>query len=65
MVNVYRPDETPEELRIRIDEILKRNSKEPVFCICCLEEITESHSLVETIHGPYHGLPKTCVEGRD
>lgn len=65
MPNVFRPDETPEELHVRVDEILARNSQKPSVCIVCLEVITNRQTLVDTIHGKYHGWPMTCMDGRD
>jgi hypothetical protein len=57
-------DETPEETHAKVDEILARNTQEPKICISCQELITDRQTLVTTSHGPYHGWPMTCLEGR-
>ena len=59
------PDRTPEEVRANVNRILALNSRPIQICICCLEQITNNQTLVSTIHGPYHGAPKNCVEGRE
>lgn len=58
------PDETPDEAAVRIDELLAKNSYAPLICISCLEPIPFGAAMIPTIHGPYHGAPLKCVEGR-
>ena len=62
-MSISYPDETPEERSNRIDDILKKNSTQGV-CISCGEDIRGDEPMLDTIHGKYHDLPKTCVEGR-
>lgn len=57
-------DLTLEERHRRVDEILARNSEPPKICISCLEEIPDNHSIINSRHGYYHGLPRTCEDGR-
>jgi hypothetical protein len=57
-------DETQEEKKLRVDEILLKNSQPVLTCITCLELITDRQTAVTTEHGTYHGPPMTCVEGR-
>lgn len=59
------PNESPEEKKARIDEILRINSTPPAICIACKELITHNQTLVSTNHGPYHGWPLKCVEEGD
>ena len=65
MALLNKPSETPAEAEVRIDKLLEANSKPLPRCIACMEPITKDQRLVESIHGPYHGLPLTCVNGRD
>lgn len=37
----------------------------PKLCICCREAVRKGETVVESVHGPYHGSPRNCVEGRD
>lgn len=59
------PNETPEEKRARIDELLRLNSQPPAICFACKEEITKNQTQVATQYGPYHGPPMTCLEEGD
>lgn len=59
------PNETPEERKQRVDKILEKNTRKPRTCISCMNPILPNQAVIETIHGPYHGLPLTCVNGRD
>lgn len=59
------PNRTPEEVRANVDRIIELNSRPIRTCIVCLEQITNNQTLVESIHGDYHGAPKNCVEGRE
>lgn len=54
--------ETPEEKTARVEEILQRNSQEPLVCVACLEIISDRQTAISTPYGPYHGAPFTCVE---
>lgn len=58
-------EETPEEKHARIDKILEENCKRVVICISCGEVISSNQTVENTPHGPYHGSPMTCVEGRN
>lgn len=64
METLIDPNELPEDRHARVDDLLKKNTKPIPICIVCKEQITARHTLVETIHGPYHGWPLTCQEGR-
>lgn len=59
------PNESPEDRKARIDELLRLNSQSPVFCFACKEPITKNQTQVDTQYGPYHGYPKTCIEDGD
>lgn len=48
----------------RTDAILKRNSSQGT-CISCGEEIMGNQEMITTIHGPYHGGRRDCIEGRE
>lgn len=40
--------------------------KHPIaICIVCREVIHTTEAIVSSIHGYYHGAPRTCVEGRE
>ena len=57
------PDETAEEQTLRINKFLDENTVKGV-CISCNEDIRGNEPMLETIHGPYHDEPRTCVLGR-
>lgn len=57
------PNRTPEEVKANVDRILAINTRPIRVCIVCKNQITTRQTLVETIHGDYHGFPMTCVEG--
>lgn len=59
------PNESPEDKKARIDEILRLNSTPTVICYACKSPITNNQTLVSTKHGPYHGFPLTCIEDGD
>lgn len=59
------PNRNPEERKARVDKILEKNTEKQRLCISCMEPILSGQTVIETIHGPYHGLPLTCVNGRD
>lgn len=55
---------TPEELsHDRAEEILAMNTRDIPICIVCREPIGPNETLVDTIHGKYHGFPKDCING--
>lgn len=56
-------EETPEEKHKRVDEILEKNSN-PLVCITCGQLITDRQNAIKSQHGPYHGAPMACVDGR-
>ena len=60
-----RPKTEEEKLHDRADAILAEHTKTYPVCIVCKDPITEKQNLVTTVHGPYHGLPMTCTDGRD
>ncbi len=59
------PNESPEEKRYRIDELLRLNSQSQVICFACKEPITKNQTQVPTQYGLYHGFPMTCIEDGD
>ena len=59
------PNESPEEKKARIDEILRLNSQPTVICFACKTPITTNQTQVTTKYGPYHGFPMTCIEDGD
>ena len=65
MALLDNPDETPEETQERIDKLLEEKTKPERLCISCMEPIRANDQVIESMHGPYHGLPRTCVNGRD
>lgn len=65
MRQLVDPNESPEDKKKRIDEILRKNSNPPAICIACKEQISNNQTLVDTEHGPYHGWPKRCIEDGD
>ena len=65
MSKLVDPNESPEEKRSRIDELLRLNSQPPVTCFACKEPITKNQTQVDTQYGPYHGFPMTCIEDGD
>ena len=56
------PNEDPQVKHDRITELLERRSN-PLICITCEEEITDSKTAIKTPHGAYHGPPKDCQNG--
>lgn len=65
MTELISPDESPAERAERINKILERNTQKPRLCISCMNPIRDDQAVIESIHGPYHGLPLRCVDGRD
>ena len=59
------PNESPEDKKARIDELLRLNSQPPVTCFACKQPITKNQTRVDTQYGPYHGSPMTCLEDGD
>lgn len=55
-------DETPEEKRERIDQILERNTRETRVCVACQTVISDTDNPIKTPYGWYHGAPFTCTE---
>lgn len=55
--------EMEERSRKRAEEILAMNTRDIPICIVCREVIGPNDTLVDTIHGKYHGFPKTCING--
>lgn len=51
------------ERKERVDQILASHT-DVKKCISCGELILPGTPIIKSIHGPYHGAPKTCVEGR-
>lgn len=51
------------ERKERVDQIIASHV-DVKKCISCGDPIQPGTPIVESIHGPYHGAPKTCVEGR-
>lgn len=61
--HLLEPNRTPEEVKANVDRIIELNSRPIPICIVCKNQITTRQTLVETIHGPYHGFPMTCLDG--
>lgn len=59
------PNRTPEEVAAHVDEIIARNTKKDPICIVCQRPVTSQQTLIDTIHGAYHGDPMTCMYGRE
>jgi hypothetical protein len=57
-------EETPEQKHERITRLLERNARADPICISCQNPVSSDQPLLTTEHGPYHGSPFTCVEGR-
>jgi hypothetical protein len=54
--------ETQEQRRERVDKILEKNTKPMQQCAGCHKDINpDTHTVVETIKGPFHGFPMRCV----
>ena len=60
-----RPKTEEEKLHDRADAILAEHTRTYPVCIVCKDPVTEKQNLVNTVHGPYHGLPMTCTNGHD
>lgn len=36
----------------------------PLLCVSCRLPVMKGSAVIESQHGPYHGPPLNCVEGR-
>lgn len=50
--------------KVRVDDILAKNSKPLPICITCNNPILPEDEEIVTRHGSYHGGTYVCVDGR-